>query len=155
MSRNKGRSGIIAGMNYNDFELVDFPLTGITTLSDCVVYIFCFLAKGAEVPFYVGESGRFPGRMNDYRLACFGATTDFRVGEAVKYFINLNYRIVVKYKQSAADEAARRKEERAVIASLQEEGFRLLNSFRGYDYRSADETGERSALQGFCKTLVP
>lgn len=94
-------------------------------------------------------------RMQDYCQASFKASTDFKVGEAIKYLQQKNYDIVVKSKQAAGvSKIHRTKEEREIIRKLHLEGLQLLNDFRGYDYRTASEDEERMAIQMFCDNLV-
>jgi hypothetical protein len=89
--------------------------------------------------------------MEDYCLAQFQASTDFRVGEAVSYLRGTKgYQIVLRYRASA--EPA--KDEYHLIRKLQLSGFRLLNDLLGYNYRTAQETDERAAVQQFCDVLT-
>jgi hypothetical protein len=111
------------------------------------VYIFCWVADGVEIPFYVGETNRFSGRMNDYDLANFKASMDFCVGEAVKYLKGTqNYRVVVRHRPSPDSP----KEEKAIIRRLLVSGVWLLNCLPRYDYRSDSDTEEREVVQKFC-----
>ena len=61
-----------------------------------IVYVFLYVPdEGAEpVPFYVGESSRHVGRFGDYMSANFTASTDFKVGEAVKYLQKSRFRVL-------------------------------------------------------------
>ncbi len=138
---------------FDGFTAVDFPLStrSFPKTPDRYVYVFCWIRDGVESPFYVGQTKRLPGRMNDYRLAQFAACTDFRVGEAVRYLRdNKKCRIVVRFKASAE----MRKDECGLIRELQLSGVRLMNEFSGYDYRRANETEERAAVQRFCDLMV-
>ncbi len=119
-----------------------------------VVYVLCFIVDDALIPFYVGETGRFVGRMNDYRLANFTASTDFTIGEAAKYFIANQYAVVVGYKSSSTDEKERKKEERLVIRGVLTSGRRLLNCFPSYEYCAANKSDERTAVQCFCEMMI-
>ncbi len=138
---------------FDDFAMVDFPLSTLPfpETSDGYVYVFCWIRDGAESPFYVGQTKRLAGRMNDYRLAQFAACTDFRVGEAMRYLRDSKKcRIVVRYKVSAE----MRKDEYGLIRELQLSGVRLMNEFSSYNYRMANETEERVAVQRFCDVMV-
>ena len=133
-------------MTFDDFKTLDFPSARVG-----VVYVLLYVADGAEVPFYVGETERFTGRMDDYLWADFKASTDFKVGEAVKYLQSAKgLKVIVRYKESAD----RQKEEKQLIARLRAEGFRLLNDLKGYVYRTANEQTERLAVQQFCEMLT-
>lgn len=132
---------------------MDFPLStrSLPETTDGYVYVFCWIRDGVESQFYVGQTKRLAGRMNDYRLAQFAACTDFRVGEAVRYLRDSKKcRIVVRYRTSAA----MRKDEYGLIRELQLSGVRLMNEFSSYDYRTANETEERAAVQRFCDVII-
>jgi hypothetical protein len=144
-------------MKFEGFNVVDFPPPRVG-----FVYVFFWVADGVEIPFYVGETDRFQGRMNDYWQAQFAAPTDFKVGEAAKYLKEVtNCRIVVKYKRSADQKAERCKEEDAIKQRLRSEGVQLLDDVPGYKYgttskeeRSARILRERDAVRGFCDMLI-
>lgn len=140
--------GIPSRMSLEDFSVVDFPLTSGTILSpEGFVYVFCWVGNGLEIPFYVGQTYRFSGRMNDYRLANFKACTDFCVGEAVKYLTaTKNCRVVVRNRPSADPP----QEEKAIIRRLLTSGVWLLNCLPRYDYRIDSEAEEREMVQRFC-----
>ena len=140
-------------MPFDDFTIADFPFTNLIRSSqrEGFVYVFFWVRGGIEVPFYVGETDRLFGRMNDYRLANFAACTDFCVGEAVKYLTTIkNCKVVVKYRASTD----RNKEEKAIIRRLLVSGIRLLNCLPRYDYKNDIETEEREVIQRFCDMLT-
>jgi hypothetical protein len=64
-------------MKLEGFNTIDFG-----TSREGVVYVFFVATETEEIPFYVGETDRFQGRMDDYVRAQFAAPTDFKVGEA-------------------------------------------------------------------------
>jgi len=65
------------------------------------VYGLFWVANGSEAPFYVGQTHRLSERVGDYCTADFAASTDFRVGEAIRYLRDIKkYRIILKYKPS-------------------------------------------------------
>jgi hypothetical protein len=137
------------------FEVADFPtldtLSSIPESSEGFLYVLCWVRDGAQIPFYVGQTRRLRGRMKDYCLAQFQASTDFRVGEAVRYLRETKKcQIVLRYRASA--EPA--KDEYHVIRNLQLSGFRLLNDLLGYNYRTAQKIDERAAVQTFCDVLT-
>jgi hypothetical protein len=136
-------------MNFEGFSTVEFP--PINREVPGFVYVWCWINGSEEVPFYVGQTKRVWGRLDDYYWAMFSASTDFRVGEAVRYLSTKGYRIVVKYRSSADP----LKEEAEIIKSLQECDRRtLLNEPCGFDYRTADEAEERRRVQQFLGTLL-
>jgi len=87
------------------FEVVDFPtldtLSSIPGSAGGFLYVLCWVRNGAQTPFYVGQTRRLRGRMEDYCLAQFQASTDFRVGESVRYLRGTKgYQIVLRYRPS-------------------------------------------------------
>jgi hypothetical protein len=63
-------------MKFEDFSTIEFPSAprrASTGTSDGIVYVFFWVADGAENPFYVGQTNRFSGRMSDYSIASFTA----------------------------------------------------------------------------------
>jgi hypothetical protein len=135
-------------MNFEDFSVLDFPIErGPILLPGGFVYVFCWVADGIEIPFYVGQTNRFSGRMHDYDLANFKASTDFCVGEAVKYLKGTkNYRVVVRHRPSPDPP----KEEKAIIRRLLASGVWLLNCLPRYDYRADSQAEEREVVHRFC-----
>ena len=118
-----------------------------------IVYVLCFanpVAQTEPIPFYVGESSRHVGRIGDYVAAKFSASTDFKVGEAVKHFRALGFEVKFMYKESKD----RKAEEDALIKSLEGKSFLLLNKMKGYDYRAGGEKTERKEVQNFVDKIV-
>ena len=128
-------------MNFEGFSTVEFP--PINPDVPGFVYVWCWINGSEEVPFYVGQTGRLWGRLDDYYWAMFSAPTDFRVGEAIRYLSARGYRITVKYKSSAAP-----LEEEAKIKAALRKHYELLND-RGFDWRQAEEPEERRKVQEF------
>jgi hypothetical protein len=135
-------------MVFEDFSLIDFPLAkGPVLPPEGFVYVFFWIADGVEIPFYVGQTSRFSGRMKDYDLANFKASTDFCVGEAVKYLRGTKgCRVVVRHRPSLDP----LKEEKGIIRRLLLSGVWLLNCLPRYDYRTDNETEEREVVHRFC-----
>jgi hypothetical protein len=135
-------------MTFEDFSVVDFPpARGSLFSASGFVYVFCWVADGVEIPIYVGQTGRFAGRMNDYSLASFAACTDFCVGEAVKYLKSTkNCSVVVRHRPSLHPP----EEEKGIIRRLLVSGVRLLNCLPRYDYRTDGEAEEREVVHRFC-----
>jgi len=141
-------------MRFEDFSTVDFPSAMKGDAGSVYVgfiYVLCWVDGAEETPFYVGETHSLSNRMNDYFWADFQASTDFRVGEAVKYLNTRNLRVVARYKVSAD----REKEERAIINALHEQGRCLLNDLRpSYDYRIANQIEEGRKIHQFIDGLM-
>ena len=137
---------------FDDFAVADFPLETNSSVRTHAgyLYVFFWVHDGKQIPFYVGQTRRFVGRMNDYRLAQFATPTDFRVGEAIQYMkATKECRILVRYRGSLDP----RKDERHLIRELQLHGLRLLNDFSSYAYLSADEGAERCEVHRMCESL--
>ncbi len=139
---------------FDDFAVVEFPpkddAPSALPRGNCV-YVFFWASGGAQRPFYVGQTNRLADRMDDYGDPSFYATTDFKVGEAVRYFREKKYlRIFVRYRPSQDP----RSDEKELIRELRLEGFRLLNDFGGYDYKTADKRGVTADLRRFCDVLL-
>lgn len=134
-------------MRFEDFRVADFPIAkGPVSSPEGFVYVFCWVADGVETPFYVGQTNRFSGRMNDYSLANFKACTDFCVGEAVRYLKTKRYTVVVRHRPSLSPP----KEEKEIIRHLLVSGVWLLNCLPRYDYRTDSESEEREVVHRFC-----
>jgi len=138
-------------MKFEDFSVVDFPARDSLSSPAGFVYVFCWVADGVETPFYVGQTKRFSGRMNDYDLANFKACTDFCVGEAVKYLTNTKkVRVVVRHRPSPEP----LKEEKTIVRRLLVSGVWLLNCLPRYDYRIDSENEERAVVHSFCDMFI-
>ena len=137
-------------MTFEDFTVLDFPRRG-----GMVYVLFWITDEVMQTPFYVGETDRFFGRMDDYDRPVFACPTDFRVGEAIKHLKNArNCRIIVKFKPSSDHRRERRKEENQIIQDLNGEERYLLNELPGYNYVKASEENVRLAIQRFCDEHV-
>lgn len=107
------------------------------------VYVICYEdERGIEIPFYVGQTTRIWGRLDDYFWATFSASTDFRVGEAIRYLREKSYRVFVRYR-AVADARA---EELALIRHFGSM-HGLLNDSRAYSYRVAIEDEVRAEVR--------
>lgn len=136
-------------MDFEGFAVLEFPRKSSERKE--FVYVFCWIDGGVEVPFYVGQTSRMWGRLDDYYWAVFSACTDFRVGEAIRYLCAKGYRVVVRYKQCADGRAC----ENDIIGKLHQDGRTLLNDAAGYDYRTAIEADERKRIQVSVEALPP
>jgi len=125
------------------------------------VYVLVAHCEGRRYPLYVGETNalvdraghykyagfRPKGRAGEYGYVNFGAPTDFKVGEALLYLINMRQcRIDLHYRASES----RRQDERHLIRELQFAGFHLLNTLSTFDYQTAIKEDERKAIHRFC-----
>ena len=116
-----------------------------------IVYVFHYVrSESTDLrPFYVGESSRHVGRFGDYMSANFSASTDFKVGEAVKYLHQRGLRVVVKFRKSLD----RKADEKHLLQNLRGT-FRLLNDLKGYRYGSADTNTERLKIHQFIDQIL-
>ena len=131
-------------IDFDAFEEMEFPL-----YSNMVYVIGYVRGEGTEfVPFYVGESSRHVGRIGDYVSGQFTGGTDFRVGEAVKYLRERGLRVFIKFRESCD----RKDEQNRIIENLRSI-FPLLNG-KGYNYKKADEKGERLKIRQFIDRIL-
>jgi len=128
----------------DDWNVLDFPENTSS------IYVIFIVKEKNEIPIYVGETARLYGRIGDYGTANFTAQTDFMVGEAIKYFREKGYQIIIKYKFSAN----RKKEEKTIKESFKNQGFRLLSEMGGYNYTKANEIEERNRIKEFCDKMI-
>ena len=151
-SADKGMT--LPKMNFDGFSVVEFSTAVPPANPDASGFVYvvsCVKGELEEIPFYVGQTTQIWGRLNDYYWAMFDASTDFRVGEAIRYLSAKGYRVLVKYKSSAD----RRKEESEIIRDLRSLRRTLLNDLRGYNYQKANQSDERLRIQKFLDTLLP
>ena len=132
--------------NFSEFSEIPFPEDGN------IVYVLFFKREGSSdyVPFYVGESGRHVGRFGDYVSAKFSASTDFKVGEAVRQLRDHGCKVIIRYKFTSN----RRAEEQSIIQKLTANGLQLLNSMGGYKYLNANEHDERIRVKEFTTDIL-
>jgi len=136
-------------MDFSGFEQLEFPQDPPERVGE--VYVLLFVLNGLEKPFYVGQTMRFAGRMDDYFWAQFTASTDFKVGESIKHLRDeRGCQIIVRHKPSSN----RLDEEKAIIRQLSKEKFPLLNSCPNYDYKTASEDDVLEAIRGYCDKLI-
>ena len=132
-------------MDFSGFVSVDFP-----AMNDQVkefVYVLCWTGGSREVPFYVGQTTRFWGRMDDYYWAQFSACTDFRVGEAVRYLAKRGA-VAIKYKSCINS----REEEKVLIEQIGRKN--LLNGLPAFDYTKSDPATERKRVQTILERTI-
>ena len=114
------------------------------------VYVLCWVTEEQEIPFYVGETHSARNRLTDYYWADFQASTDFKVGEAVKYLCDVKrLRVIAKIRASVN----RLRDQNEIIATLHQEGKKLLNDCEGYNYKTANQATERAKIQQFVDSL--
>lgn len=109
-----------------------------------IVYVIYAEKNGTHKPIYVGSSGRNIGRFGDYVSMQFSASTDFKVGLAIRYLESNSFVVVIRYKSSRE----RRSEERELLEES-ESKFNLLNQLSGYDYESADRGEEENKIKEY------
>jgi len=128
---------------YSDFLDIEFPL------NPGIVYIIYLVKDANEIPIYVGESSRNIGRFGDYVSAKFSASTDFKVGEAIKYIQTFGYNVRIKYKETLD----RKIKEREILNNLRGR-FHLLNDLPGFDYSIANELDEKLKIHEFVNKKI-
>ena len=107
--------------------------------------------NGVRVPFHVGQTGRLLRRIEDYQCREFGACTDFRIGEAIKYLSETRQcGIELRFKQSQK----RQKGERDLIRELLLADCPLLNHLSAYDYKVANREEEIQIIARFCEMIL-
>ena len=109
-----------------------------------IVYQIGIYYKKTFVPFYVGQSSRHIGRLGDYISAKFSASTDFKIGEAVKYLREKKHDVRVLYKISKNKMI----DEKKLIQDIQQK-YQLLNGVKGYDYKTANEIEEKVKIHSY------
>lgn len=126
-------------MNEEHFETIPFPV------DEDIVYVLRFRQPGRTemIPFYVGESGRGTRRIGDYVNAQFAAATDFKVGVAIKAFQAAGCEVFVSHQASTN----KRKDEAALITRYRDQGHKLLNDEKSYNYRSAERSVEHARIE--------
>ena len=111
-------------INLSDFKDFEFPI------NKNILYVLFFRQSDKDIPFYVGQSSRNIGRFGDYLSANFSCSTDFKVGEAIKYLNDQGIQVFVKIKASPD----KKKEEKRIIDDFQK-SYNLLNNLPNYDYK--------------------
>ena len=114
------------------------------------VYVLLFDDGLSSKEFYVGQTSRFLGRMDDYFWAESAAATDFKVGIAIRYFSQkLGGRVFAKHK--AVDDP--RAEEKRILELLR--GHPLLND-QGlwYDYKTSNLIEVEDRIVSKCNEIV-
>jgi hypothetical protein len=114
------------------------------------VYVLVVENSGQSIPLYVGQTSRLAGRIGDYVAAPWSASTDFRVGEAIKYLRDKGCTLHFHYKVSSEHTKA----EKDMIRDLLLSGHLLLNFLGGYDYTTAKKEDERKIVHLFCDTIL-
>jgi len=144
---------------FEEFDTLDFPtLTAIRSssadyLAGAYVYVIFWAAPGGpEIPFYVGQTEQsLRNRMWDYCSAQFQASTDFWVGEAIKYLREeKGCRITLRHRTTTES----RKDEEDLIRELQVSGPRLLNGLKRHRYQTDEREAERCFIHRFCDLIV-
>ena len=137
-------------MNFDYEGFTEFELAPRLKDHAGEVYVLVFKTRDADIPFYVGQTKRFLGRMDDYFWADFQAATDFKVGMAIQYFCDQpGGKVLVRHKL-VADPGA---EERKLIAQFKSSGLLLLNG-SGYDYKTAAMQNELDKVHDKCREII-
>ncbi|MDD2753459.1 MAG: hypothetical protein PHT44_02535 [Candidatus Portnoybacteria bacterium] len=112
------------------------------------VYIIYSAKDNRKIPIYVGESSSLWGRIGDYCRASFKSSTDFKVGEAIKYLRERRQNIIVDIRHKDIHTKKERKEKEG--ATIKEIGRHLLNELKGYNYKNAHIEEQRKRVKEFC-----
>lgn len=138
-----GTSSCVAAtpFDFSGFAELSFPENGD------IVYVLCLRQPDTKdwIPFYVGESSRHVGRFGDYVSANLSASTDFKVGQAVKHLRERGCEVMIRYKSTSS----RRDDEKSLIQLFEAKGLQLLNSLGGYKYSEADPDQEKAKVREF------
>lgn len=137
-------------MEFPAFETADFPQS--QEIVNFVYILGVEDSKKSFAPFYVGQTSRLLGRIDDYAKANFSASTDFKVGEAIKYFQMKGFKIQLKFRKF---ENPRVEEERITNEIEQEMGKELLlNNLKGYDYKVDNQEQQRLEVHRFVDNFL-
>jgi hypothetical protein len=140
-----------ARLRIEDFtDVIPFPDKPYSPPYTKEVYVLFYVHEDKRIPFYVGQTKRFLSRMDDYYWAQFPASTDFKVGEAIRYLKAKGYPVVAGHLQSENP----LDDEHDLIESLTLSEIKLLNVLAGYDFRSSSKDVERAKISKFCEDLV-
>ncbi len=138
-------------MSYDFAGFDDIELTPKHDEHHGDVYVLLFSKDGIEVPFYVGQSTRFHGRMDDYFWAMFSAATDFKVGMAIHYLcVSLNGRVIARHKRVSDPRA----NEKAILEHFNSSGNLLLNNECGYNYKTDKPEEIAESVHRRCREIV-
>jgi len=131
---------------FETFTVPDFPP------NESSVYVILCVKGNEEIPIYIGEASKLRRRIGGYISASFQLFTDFKVGEAIRYLQEEEYKVVIKYKSTK--EEFRKEEEKSIIDNLHGEGYRLLNDLGSYNYRTASKEEERLRIRSFSNDIL-
>ena len=92
--------------------------------------------------------------MRDYMNPQLAASTDFKVGQAIKYFKAKGLLIQVAVRKDIIDQNQRRKEEAERSKSFRRSGYALLNDLKGYNYKTANQHEEIAKVHQFCDSIA-
>ena len=125
--------------------VLDFPQWDVSA-----VYIVFCISKEKEIPIYVGETNSIRRRIGEYISTNFTMHTNFKVGNAIRYFQEKRYEVKVKYEVTEY----RKEREDKIKAELQQAGYELLNDLKGYNDKTANEEEERQRVRVFCDDIL-
>lgn len=132
-------------MRFPDFAIVDFPK------KKHLVYVLEIDLNGDSVPFYVGQSSKWWGRIGDYLAANFTASTGFKVGEAVKCFEKGGHKVKIEFAES---QSPLREKERELLFAMKKQKRILLNDMPNYNYKKANPSQERRRINRFVEGFL-
>jgi hypothetical protein len=138
------------GMEFPAFETADLPPS-----QEIMNFVYVLGVEDSNkgfAPFYVGQTSRLLGRIDDYAKANFSASTDFKVGEAIKYFQMKGFKIQLKFRKYENPE----EEERRIASEIEQERGKelLLNNLKGYDYKVDNKEHQRLEVHRFVDNFL-
>ena len=137
---------------FRSFAVADFPTVIDFPQHMSAVYTIFYISGNKEIPIYVGETDSIQRRMGEYFSASFTMATDFKVGEAIRYFQEKGCKITIRYK--GVEKQNRQGEEDGIKDKLRKLGYRLLNDLGTYKYKTANEEEEREKVTIFCDNIL-
>ncbi len=141
-------------MKHNIKELLPVYLFQDFPIVEAVVYVLILQREGSKVPFYVGQATNLHNRLRDYMSPQIAVTTDFKVGEAIKYFQEQGFGIEVAVKRGLTDTKQRRTEESRTIGILKNHSYKLLNDLGGFNYKTVNKEDERNRVKIYCDNYI-
>lgn len=134
---------------FDEFETLEFPIKADT------IYLIGIEFRDHFVPFYVGQTSRFIGRISDYMSAGYYAATDFRVGQAIHCFALSGHKVLFKYKPTNDPDAEEQKWITTIINDRRISP-RILNwpDSHSYDPKRSDPEKEMKTIESFVNEFL-
>ena len=110
---------------FKNFVGSHFPTISHFPKDMSTVYVVFYIKGNKETPVYVGETESIQRRIGEYVSASFTMHTDFKVGEAIRYFQERGHQVIIRYK--ATREEQRKEQEKKIKTALKQAGYKLLD----------------------------